>query len=312
MKSYGLNLKRKLYAHLISLAEGKFKVRLLLYLLFLIIISCSTVQHSGKDKIFMWKITSGKATVYLLGSIHIARQNLYPLDKKIENAFDGSDNLVVEININNVKPLELLKKAMYQDSNTLEMNVSKETFDLLKEKFAQFKIPITNFNKVKPWLAATILIDMELKANGYDEKYGIDKHFLDKADEKRILELETADEQMNLFDDIDKFPDDFVKYSLEDMKNTVENVDELYNAWEKGDTKTFEELMNIPNENEPNLKEILKKLFDDRNKKMESKIENFLENGGKYFVVVGAGHIIGNKGIIKLLNDKGTYKIEQL
>jgi len=36
-----------------------------------------------------------------------------------------------------------------------------------------------------------------------------------------------------------------------------------------------------------------------------------LKTNGTYFVVVGAAHLLGDKGIIQLLKDRG-YSVEQL
>jgi len=44
---------------------------------------------------------------------------------------------------------------------------------------------------------------------------------------------------------------------------------------------------------------------------MVSKIEEFLRTKETYFVVVGAGHLVGKKGIIEMLRGKG-YPVEQL
>jgi uncharacterized protein YbaP (TraB family) len=44
---------------------------------------------------------------------------------------------------------------------------------------------------------------------------------------------------------------------------------------------------------------------------MVSRIEEFLRSKETYFVIVGAGHLIGNKGIIEILRRKG-YLVEQL
>jgi hypothetical protein len=38
---------------------------------------------------------------------------------------------------------------------------------------------------------------------------------------------------------------------------------------------------------------------------MTSKIEGFLAGTGRYFVVVGAGHLVGEEGIISLLERRG-------
>ncbi|MGA2330770.1 MAG: TraB/GumN family protein, partial [Syntrophales bacterium] len=56
---------------------------------------------------------------------------------------------------------------------------------------------------------------------------------------------------------------------------------------------------------------IYDKLIYKRNRNMAQKIEGYLKTNGTYFVVVGAVHLLGDKGIIQLLKDKG-YSVEQL
>jgi len=56
---------------------------------------------------------------------------------------------------------------------------------------------------------------------------------------------------------------------------------------------------------------IYEKLIYERNRNMVSKIEEFLRTKETYFVVVGAGHLVGKKGIIEMLKGK-RYPVEQL
>jgi uncharacterized protein YbaP (TraB family) len=44
---------------------------------------------------------------------------------------------------------------------------------------------------------------------------------------------------------------------------------------------------------------------------MASKIEDFLRTKETYFEIVGAGDVVGNRGIIEILKGKG-YIVEQL
>ncbi|WP_326512536.1 TraB/GumN family protein [Clostridium intestinale] len=44
---------------------------------------------------------------------------------------------------------------------------------------------------------------------------------------------------------------------------------------------------------------------------IQNSIEGFISENKKYFIVVGAGHIVGEDGIIKALEDKG-YSITRL
>ena len=79
----------------------------------------------------------------------------------------------------------------------------------------------------------------------------------------------------------------------------------LYNAWDDGNTPEMEDLILEGIEDSPELQMINKKLLDERNYSMEEKIEVFLQDDETYFVVVGAGHLVGENGIINLLKGKG-------
>ncbi len=81
--------------------------------------------------------------------------------------------------------------------------------------------------------------------------------------------------------------------------------------WEKGDAKALDQLVRKAARDNPKLEPIMKKLFDDRNVKMLSKIEKYLQSNQSHFVVVGAGHMVGEKGLVQLLRDKGL-KVEQM
>ena len=59
------------------------------------------------------------------------------------------------------------------------------------------------------------------------------------------------------------------------------------------------------------LSPIYEKLIYERNRSMASKIEDYLKTKETYFVVVGAGHLVGSQGIIELLKGKG-FVVEQL
>ena len=56
---------------------------------------------------------------------------------------------------------------------------------------------------------------------------------------------------------------------------------------------------------------VYEKLIYERNRRMVSKIQDFLGTGDTYFIVVGAGHLVGSEGIIRLLEKRG-YRVEQL
>ncbi len=54
---------------------------------------------------------------------------------------------------------------------------------------------------------------------------------------------------------------------------------------------------------------VLAKLFDERNAKMAAKIEQLLQTDRTYFIIVGAGHLVGKNGLLALLGQK--HRVEQ-
>jgi uncharacterized protein YbaP (TraB family) len=271
---------------------------------------------SQNQKSFLWKVQSKTGTVYLLGSIHFFKKELYPLNKKIEDAFDKSDVLVVEANVDDINKIDvqkMIESALYTDDETLEKHVSWETYELIKKEFEGFGIPPELINKQKPWFLALTLTSLELAKLGFDPTYGIDEYFLSKAEgKKKILELESLDYQIDLFS---RFSDDeqesFLLYTLKDLKTLGQDLDKLIRAWTNGDTKDMESIMTKGVTEDTGMAAVYEKLVDERNRNMASKVEDFLRTKKTYFVVVGAGHLIGNKGIIEILRGKG-YRVEQM
>jgi len=269
-----------------------------------------------EQKSFLWKVRSKTSTVYVLGSIHFLKQENYPLNPRIDRAFDQSTVLVVEANISDpgkLNPQKLLESALYPENDNLERHVSTDTYDYVKRETGNLGLPFELVNKQKPWFLALTLEALELMKLGFDPRYGVDIYFLSKAQgTKKILELESLDEQIDLLSNFsDREQEYFLLYTLKDLHVLGEQASTLVKAWRSGNTGEIESVFTKSVKEDGRLAPIFEKLIDNRNRKMISKIEGYLNTDGTYFVVVGAGHLVGNKGIIEILKSKG-YTVEQL
>lgn len=289
--------------------------------LFFVLILFSTPALSqeavpARQKSFLWRIQSKTNTVYILGSLHYSKKEIYPLNEKIEKAFGESEILVVEADVNDIKKMDiqkLMERAFYPANETLEKHVSAEIYDRLVKETGRLGIPTELLNKQRPWFLAMTLVALESLKLGFDPNLGIDKHFLLKADgRKNILELESLDDQFNLLSDLtDKDQELFLQYTLKDLKTMEEELGRLTRAWILGDTRTVEAILTRSVSEDNQLSFIFERLIYERSGKMASKIEVFLRTEETYFVIVGAGHLVGNRGIIEILKRKG-YLVEQL
>jgi uncharacterized protein YbaP (TraB family) len=295
---------------------------ILLILTLVLNMSCSeTPETETPQKSFIWEVTSDDTSVYILGSIHVADADLYPLDKAIEDSYKVSQNIVVEININDSENLQktqrlLMEKGMYPSGENLEDHITVELYEKLEKRLKELDssgLFLYSLKMFEPWVVALSISDLEYMELGYDAEYGIDMYFLDKAeaDGKNILELETVEFQLDIFDGL---PDELQITMLEDTIDnpaTKEELEELFDAWCTGDTTTMEQILFEESEGDEEYDFLQERLIDERNFQMTEKIEDYLEDDEVYFVVVGAGHLVGDNGIIKLLIEKG-YKVSQL
>jgi uncharacterized protein YbaP (TraB family) len=148
---------------------------------------------------------------------------------------------------------------------------------------------------------------------GYDPNYGMDKYFLSKAaGTKKILELESLDYQIDLLSSLnDDEQELFLLYTLKDLKILTQEVDKLVEAWQSGAAESMEKTVTKSFTEDRRFSGIYDKLIHKRNRNMALKIEGFLKTNGTCFVVVGAAHLLGDRGIVQLLKGRG-YSVERL
>ncbi len=286
-----------------------------------LILILSLILTSAEKGNFLWKATKGESAAFLLGSIHIVPDDIYPLNSAIEKAFESSDLLAVEADMSSLDQTKVqmltMQKGLYLDGNSLEKVLDYETYRSLEAALDSLKLlSISQVKIMKPWLAAITVPQLLIMKYGYSLDNGIDMHFL-KAAKKRnmkILELESAEFQIEL---ISGFSEDlqvrFLKSALKETGNFKQKFDQMVSAWKKGDAKGMDKIINDELKKDKELAPVYDKLIGERNITMTGKIDGWLKENKKetYFIVVGAGHLTGNGGIVELLKKKG-YKLEKL
>lgn len=283
-----------------------------------IFLACLVLPEAGGagERHFLWRATAGDATVYLLGSVHFMKKEAYPLDRVIEEAFDRCHTLAVEADISNIGAgtIKALRRAgFYEANDSLENHVSGRTYSYVTLEAVRLGLPVIAVNRQKPWFLGLTMMSLELMRTGYNPDYGIDKHFLSRAaGQKKIVELESIEYQIGLLAGL---PDDeqesFLLYTVEDLKSMGQQVDAMVSAWGTGDADRMASILTRSVEDDASLKRVYNKIMTDRNRTMAAKILMHLRSGGGVFVVVGAGHMVGEEGIVELLRAKG-YHVDQL
>ncbi|HON37188.1 MAG: TraB/GumN family protein [Pseudomonadota bacterium] len=274
----------------------------------------STAAEDGGGKVFLWSFAAEKGTLYLLGSVHVLRPDVYPLDERIDRAYEASRRVVFEADVKEIAGddvQQVLKEhGMYGDDATLKEYISGDTFRLLQNHAQTAGIPPARFERMKPWLCAVTLSGAELSRLGFRPELGIDAHYAARAekDGKERIFLESARFQVELLAGMPgEQQEELLRQALRELEVIGEKSDALVSAWKRGDADALEAIVGISLKEYPRIR---KALFTDRNLSWMSCLEKLLESEGDTLVIVGAGHLVGEDGILNLLRRKGYNPVQ--
>ena len=263
----------------------------------------------------VWKAQKDECVIYLGATCHILRQADYPLPPEFDKAYRASEIVIFETDIGKLQDpsmqQKLLEKAMYADGSTVDKHLSAQTYGELSAYCESNSIPLEAFKQFKPSMLMVTLTVMELMKLGVTQQ-GVDLFFYGLANkDKKIVEgLEAVEEQIDYVVSMaDGNEDEFVTYSLNDMKTIKQQFEILANAWRIGDAEKINELM--VTELKTKLPKLYKKLITDRNSKWFPLIDAYMNTPQTEFILVGAGHLVGPEGILEVLKKKG-YMVDKL
>ena len=298
---------------------GRHNIKYILSLLALIFLCVSDAPaHEGHttegQRHFIWTVASGRNTVYFLGSIHILKQDSYPLPREVEQIFECCKQIVFETDLDGMNDPEsqkrIMKQGLYPAGRTLPENISEETYALVKKRADAAGLPVSQFERFRPWFAAMTLTGMELQRLGYDPGLGIDRYFFQKAKKegRKMIFLETNDMQLNLMTSLNKrHQDAFLRGVLKELDVIEALASDMLDSWKTGDDAKLDSILQISHAEEP---DIYDRFFIQRNKRWMSKIQRLMKQDDDVLIIVGAGHLVGRDSLIELLKKKG-YEVQQ-
>jgi hypothetical protein len=268
----------------------------------------------ASEKSYLWKIAGIKNDVYLMGSIHIGKASFYPLDSVIYKAFNSCENLVLEADPFSKESVELTMEFMansfYKGDSNLSLILPKAILQSLRKDVVALGLPWSRVIKMRPWLLIMTLTQIKMQNLGFVPQHGVEHHFLAKAKQKQILELEGMRYQFDLIKSLNPVP--MLEFEMKQNQNLEILADSLIFYWKNGRARELDQLMHkdLDLSQPENLMFISKFLFE-RNEIMAKKIEGYLNQSENYFIIVGAAHLAGNNSIQSYLL-KNQIKTTQL
>ncbi len=258
-------------------------------------------QEKQVTNSLLWEV-SGKGLSkpsYIYGTIHMICEPDFIIQDKTKQAFEKSEELVMEINL--ADPLELaeLQKSMVSPI-PLSKKLSAEQFRLLDsvlslktginlQSLDQFSLLALNSFTISKTLPCT---DIKL--------YELEFLNLAKAQNKPTGALETVKQQIEYFSKA--FTDDILVEQIINFDQYKSVFAELINAYKVEDLNKLE--MILKDKRYGSTEESDKWMLQIRNAEWVKKMPEMMTTKSCFFAV-GAGHLPGKDGILHLLKTQG-------
>ncbi len=258
----------------------------------------------------LWKIEGEHIkTSYLFGTIHMIAKEDYFFTEEMQSAFEASSVLALEFDISKAMDLGaqmgMLQKAFMRNDTTISDLLSAEDYKTVQDHFSEMGLPFFLFERVKPMFLTIFASDDMFSGGMFDmeEVRSYELELVEEAKSKdiRIEGLETMDYQLSIFDSI-PYRDQaaMLVASIASDEDEESVMDTLVHYYKNQDLLKLDALINA-DEATGEYKELL---LDNRNRNWIPVIKD-LTMEAHVFIAVGAGHLAGQSGVIRLLRKEG-------
>lgn len=285
----------------------------------LFLYDCKLKEQVVQDKIqspekgLLWRISGNSLDndSYLFGTIHMIPAEQFFLPKGTEDALNASGTVFFEVDMakmdDPMEQMQLFQKSMMSGDLTLRDLLSKEEYIYVKEHFAEIGIPIFILERIKP-MFLTVFADNSINPtslqDGSYKVYELELMGIAQKGAKSVKGLESLDFQMGLMDSIPYEEQALMLVeSIKGMKEGSSQLDTLvdlyvnqeigllYSSFASDSISVYDSLLLI-----------------NRNRNWIPIMEESMKNASCFYAV-GAAHLAGPNGVIRLLEQKG-YKLE--
>lgn len=257
----------------------------------------------------LWRVKDEDTTIYLFGTVHVMKPGTEWFKDGIKRAFDGSDELILEI----VEPEDpqamsasLAHAALAHDGIKLSDRLSPEKRAPYQAAMTANGLPWQMFEPFNPWMAGMALSVQPLQKLGYKADLGAEKTLTAaaKAAAKKIGALETVEQQVGYFASLPMAQQvNFLNATVEGLPDMEKEFGRLIVHWQQGDPDKLAAEMNESLEATPELAQVL---LIQRNANWAKWIRERLASPGTVFIAVGAGHLAGKGSVQEQLKALGV------
>lgn len=263
-----------------------------------------TNHLAPEQKSLLWKIEGNGLTKpsYLFGTMHLIEKDYFYFPKSLEKYISKSDAVVMEIA--NINQMDVMQYFMLKEGTLFDFFNKEQQDSLVKwvqkntgMDEAMFR---TTFEKMKPFVVLQTVTQVQFL--GKTESY--EKTISEIAENKKIktLGLETIEEQIAIFDNLTK--EQQTELVMEGIRQEDNSRAEMQKMQQLYRNQYLDSLYLFIAHKESVIASEEDAFLRNRNHKWIPKIKEIIKDQTA-FIAVGAGHLGGETGVIKLLEKEG-------
>lgn len=264
----------------------------------------------AQDNAILWKISGNGLSEesYLYGTLHLLCEDYLNLSPELSGSIQSADKIVMELDMDDpALASEMQKYAGNPDQINLRSMLKKGDAKALDEFLIKhYSTGLDQLGYLRPiTLMSMVLVKLlECPIKSYEVSFVE----LAQAQEKEIVGLETVEFQMSVFEEISQETQlDWIIDMVRDIEGQGEIYLKLMSAHKKGDLATIMKLLGETTRDYESYEDIL---INNRNRNWIAPMEKEMQSQSTIFAV-GAGHLGGNQGVVRLLEQRG-YTLEPI
>jgi len=242
----------------------------------------------------------------------IAKDDFF-VTENTEKAIAETERMTFEINMEDMNNMSMMMSMMMnafmKDGGSLKKLLTEEEYGLVKAKFDEIGLPIALFDKVKP-MFTSMMTSMDMSGGNPMESGDVvsyEMEFMEKAKAQKMemQGLETVEYQMSMFDSIPYEAQ--AQMLVESVKAgdvasaETDQMAQMINLYKTQNLNGLSDLISADEEGMGNYEDIL---LVNRNKNWIPIMAEQMKSKATFFAV-GAGHLGGEEGVIRLLRNAG-------
>ena len=259
----------------------------------------------------LWEVTGGESTVWLFGSVHLLPEGGFTIGDELADALDDAERICLEIDTGAqdeaATAAVTLARAIDPEGRDLFELLGSDA-DEVRAAAEDADVPLEALAMFEPWFAGLTVSVMALQAHGYDVQHGVEQIIQAEARDAGTptCGLETLDGQLGLLDGLpDTLQKEILMQAIEEAGDIETLIEPMLEAWRRGDESGLEQSLEDDFEGYDDLAEAL---IYRRNERWATQVSKMLEDDEDVLVVVGAMHLVGDRGLPALLAGRG-YRV---